>query len=153
MLYLSTDSWVVANALWGWLQQWKQSNWQRRGKPIWAAELWQDIAARLEKLVVKVCQVDAHIPKIGATKEHQNNQQVDQAGQETFSVPIYVASEQETFFSVPVCVTSEQDSFSVLVYMVSELTASHREMDNQPLPKEKLANPHKHPLSPFYHQA
>ncbi|GAB0207330.1 hypothetical protein GRJ2_003198600 [Grus japonensis] len=78
-LYLCTDSWMVANALWGWLQQWKQSNWQHRGKPIWAAPLWHDIAARLEKLVVKVRHVDAHIPKSRATEEHQNNQQVDQA--------------------------------------------------------------------------
>ncbi|GAB0207714.1 hypothetical protein GRJ2_003237100 [Grus japonensis] len=79
MLYLCTVSWMVANALWGWLQQWKQSNWQRRGKPIWAAPLWQDIAARLEKLDVQVCHVDAHIPKNLATEDHQNNQQVDQA--------------------------------------------------------------------------
>ncbi|GAB0208806.1 hypothetical protein GRJ2_003346300 [Grus japonensis] len=79
MLYLCTDSWMVANALWGWLQQWKRSNWQRRGKPIWAAPLWQDIAARLEKLVVKVCLVDAHVPKSQAAEAHQNNQQVDQA--------------------------------------------------------------------------
>ncbi|GAB0202801.1 hypothetical protein GRJ2_002745700 [Grus japonensis] len=78
-LYLYTDSWMVANALWGWLQQWKRSNWQHRGKPIWAAPLWQDIAARLEKLVVKVRHVDAHVPKSRATEEHQNNQQVDQA--------------------------------------------------------------------------
>ncbi|GAB0208525.1 hypothetical protein GRJ2_003318200 [Grus japonensis] len=61
MLCLYTDSWMVANALWGWLQQWKQSNWQRRGKPIWAAPLWQDIAAQLEKLVVKVRHIDTHI--------------------------------------------------------------------------------------------
>ncbi|GAB0205676.1 hypothetical protein GRJ2_003033200 [Grus japonensis] len=79
MQYLYTDSWMVASALWGWLQQWKRSNWQRRGKPIWAAPLWQDIAARLEKLVVKVRHVDAHVPKSQATEEHQNNQQVDQA--------------------------------------------------------------------------
>ncbi|KAK4811029.1 hypothetical protein QYF61_015733 [Mycteria americana] len=79
MLYLYTDSWMVANALWGWLQQWKQNNWQRRGKPIWAAALWQDIAARVENLVVKVRHVDAHVPKSRATEEHQNNQQVDQA--------------------------------------------------------------------------
>ncbi|KAK4806218.1 hypothetical protein QYF61_001141 [Mycteria americana] len=39
LLYLYTDSWMVANALWGWLQQWKQSNWQCRGKPIWAAHV------------------------------------------------------------------------------------------------------------------
>ncbi|GAB0209821.1 hypothetical protein GRJ2_003447800 [Grus japonensis] len=78
-LYLYTDSRMVANALWGWLQQWKQSNWQRRGKPIWAAPLWQDIAARLEKLAVKVRHVDAHVPKSRATEEHENNQQVDQA--------------------------------------------------------------------------
>ncbi|KAM9591484.1 uncharacterized protein ACIBXB_006281 [Morphnus guianensis] len=70
---------MVANALWGWLQQWKQSNWQRRGKAIWAAALWQDIAVRIEKLVVKVRHVDAHVPKSQATEEHQNNQQADQA--------------------------------------------------------------------------
>ncbi|KAK4832972.1 hypothetical protein QYF61_026798 [Mycteria americana] len=79
VLYLYTDTWMVANALWGWLQQWKQSNWQHRGKPIWAAALWQDIAARVENPVVKVCHVDAHVPKSQATGEHQNNQQVDQA--------------------------------------------------------------------------
>ncbi|KAK4807120.1 hypothetical protein QYF61_018461 [Mycteria americana] len=79
VLCLYTDSWMVANALWGWLQQWKQNNWQRRGKPIWAAALWQDIAARVENLVVKVRHVDAHVPKSRATEEHQNNQQVDQA--------------------------------------------------------------------------
>ncbi|KAK4806782.1 hypothetical protein QYF61_005578 [Mycteria americana] len=79
MLYLCTDSWMVANALWGWLQQWKQNNWQRRGKPIWAAALWQDIAARVENLAVKVHHVDAHVPKGRATEEHQNNQQVDRA--------------------------------------------------------------------------
>jgi len=41
--------------------------------------LWQDIAAWLEKLVVKVCHVNACIPKSRATEECQNNQQVDQA--------------------------------------------------------------------------
>ncbi|RMB88082.1 hypothetical protein DUI87_35539 [Hirundo rustica rustica] len=62
-LYLYTDSWMVANALWGWLNRWKKANWQRRGKPIWAAEIWQDIAARVEKLTVKVRHVDAHVSK------------------------------------------------------------------------------------------
>uniref|UniRef100_A0A8B9VM15 ribonuclease H n=1 Tax=Anas zonorhyncha TaxID=75864 RepID=A0A8B9VM15_9AVES len=79
VLYLYTDSWMVANALWGWLQQWKQNNWQRRGKPIWAATLWQDIAARVENLAVKVRHVDAHMPKNRATEEHQNNEEVDRA--------------------------------------------------------------------------
>ncbi|GAB0210171.1 hypothetical protein GRJ2_003482900 [Grus japonensis] len=79
VLYLYTDSWMVANALWGWLQQWKKTNWQRRGKPIWAAALWQDIAARVENMAVKVRHVDAHIPKSRATEEHQNNEQVDKA--------------------------------------------------------------------------
>ena len=50
-----------------------------RGKPTWAAPLWQDTAAQLEKLVVKVHQIDAHVPKSWATEEHQNNNQVDQA--------------------------------------------------------------------------
>lgn len=45
--------WMVANALWGSLQQRKQSNWQRRGKPIGAAALWQDTAARVQNAVVK----------------------------------------------------------------------------------------------------
>ena len=79
MLNLCTDSWMVTNALCRWLQQWKQSNWQHRGKPIWAAPLWQDIAAWLEKLVVKVRHIDAHAPKSRTTEEHQKNHQVDQA--------------------------------------------------------------------------
>ncbi|KAK4815868.1 hypothetical protein QYF61_009919 [Mycteria americana] len=54
VLCLHPDSRMVANALWGWLQQWKQSNWQRRGKPIWAAALWQGTAAWVENLVVEV---------------------------------------------------------------------------------------------------
>ncbi|XP_074424449.1 ribonuclease H-like [Larus michahellis] len=81
VLYLYTDSWMVANALWGWLQHWKQDNWQCRGKPsaLRAGELWQYIAARIENLVVKLHHVDAHVPKNRATEEHQNNQQIDQA--------------------------------------------------------------------------
>uniref|UniRef100_A0A8C3ETQ1 ribonuclease H n=1 Tax=Corvus moneduloides TaxID=1196302 RepID=A0A8C3ETQ1_CORMO len=78
-LYLYTDSWMVANALWGWLDRWRKANWQRRGKPIWAAEIWQDIAARVEKLTVKVRHVDAHVPKSRANEEHRNNEQVDRA--------------------------------------------------------------------------
>jgi len=70
---------MMANALGGWLQQQKKSNWQRRGKTIWAAPLWQDIAALLEQLVAKVRHMDAHVPKSRATEEHQNNHQVDQA--------------------------------------------------------------------------
>ncbi|RMB96962.1 hypothetical protein DUI87_26541 [Hirundo rustica rustica] len=78
-LYLYTDSWMVANALWGWLNRWKKANWQGRGKPIWAAEIWQDIAARVEKLTVKVRHVDAHVSKSQANEEHHNNEQVDKA--------------------------------------------------------------------------
>ncbi|RMC19420.1 hypothetical protein DUI87_04031 [Hirundo rustica rustica] len=70
---------MVANALWGWLEKWKKANWQRRGKPIWAADEWKDIATRVEKLPVKVCHVDAHVPKSRANEEHRNNEQVDQA--------------------------------------------------------------------------
>ncbi|RMC07448.1 hypothetical protein DUI87_16920 [Hirundo rustica rustica] len=78
-LYLYTDSWMVANALWGWLDKWKKANWQRRGKPIWAADEWKDIATRVEKLPVEVRHVDAHVPKSQANEEHRNNEQVDQA--------------------------------------------------------------------------
>jgi len=70
MLYLYTDSWMVANALWRWLQQWKQSSRQCGGKFFWVAELWQDIVAQAENLVVKVHHVDAHIPKSWATEEN-----------------------------------------------------------------------------------
>jgi len=41
--------------------------------------LWQDIAAQLEKLVIKILHVDARAHKSWATEEHQNNQQVDEA--------------------------------------------------------------------------
>ncbi|RMC18991.1 hypothetical protein DUI87_03590 [Hirundo rustica rustica] len=78
-LYLYTNSWMVANALWGWLNRWKKANWQRRGKPIWAAEIWQDIPARVEKLIMKVRHVDAHVSKSWANEEHHNNEQVDKA--------------------------------------------------------------------------
>ncbi|RMC18270.1 hypothetical protein DUI87_04152 [Hirundo rustica rustica] len=76
-LYLYTDSWMVASALWGWLDRWKKANWQRRGKPIWAADEWKDIATQVEKLPVKVHHVDAHVPKSRANEEHRNNEQVD----------------------------------------------------------------------------
>ncbi|RMB94611.1 hypothetical protein DUI87_29426 [Hirundo rustica rustica] len=69
-LYLYTDSWMVANALWGWLEKWKKASWQHRGKPIWAADEWKDIATRVEKLPVKVRHVDAHVPKSWANEEH-----------------------------------------------------------------------------------
>ncbi|RMC22022.1 hypothetical protein DUI87_02893 [Hirundo rustica rustica] len=78
-LYLYTDSWMVANALWGWLEKWKKANWQRRGKPIWAVDEWKDIATRVEKLPIKIHHVDAHVPKSRANEEHRNNEQVDQA--------------------------------------------------------------------------
>ncbi|RMB89311.1 hypothetical protein DUI87_34292 [Hirundo rustica rustica] len=63
--------------LWG--DSWrsgKKANWQRRGKPIWAADEWKDIATRVEKLPVKVRHVDAHVPKSRANEEHRNNEQV-----------------------------------------------------------------------------
>ncbi|KAJ7424986.1 hypothetical protein WISP_25929 [Willisornis vidua] len=41
--------------------------------------MWQDIAARVEKLSVKVCHVDAPVPKSWANEEHHNNEQVDPA--------------------------------------------------------------------------
>ncbi|RMC19448.1 hypothetical protein DUI87_04059 [Hirundo rustica rustica] len=60
-------------------QRWKKANWQRRGKPICAADEWKDIATRVEKLPVKVRHVDAHVPKSQANEEHRTNEQVDQA--------------------------------------------------------------------------
>ena len=65
--------------LMGWLQQWEQNNWQRRGKPVWTAELWKDIAARIKNIVVKVRHLDAHVPKNQATEEQKNAHQVDRA--------------------------------------------------------------------------
>ncbi|KAJ7416738.1 hypothetical protein WISP_69101 [Willisornis vidua] len=41
--------------------------------------MWQDITARLEKLSVKACHVDARVPKSRANEEHHNNEQVDRA--------------------------------------------------------------------------
>lgn len=70
VLYLYTDSQMMANTQWGWLQLRKQTNSQSRDKPIWAVELWQGIAAWVEKMVVKVCHVDADIHKSQATEEH-----------------------------------------------------------------------------------
>ncbi|KAM7028751.1 uncharacterized protein M8220_014540 [Acridotheres tristis] len=77
-LYLYTDSWMVANALWGWLERCKKANWQCRGKPIWAADEWKDIRPRVEKLPVKVCHVDVHVPRSQANEEHRHNEEAAQ---------------------------------------------------------------------------
>ncbi|KAF4798542.1 hypothetical protein TURU_063034 [Turdus rufiventris] len=68
-LCLYTDSCMVANALWRWLEKWKKANLQHRGKAIWAAEEWKDIADWVEKLPVKARHVDAHVPKSRADIE------------------------------------------------------------------------------------
>lgn len=73
---LYTDSWMVANAPWGWLQQWKKTNWQRRGTPIWVAAMWQDISVWVENMTLKVHHIDAHVPKSRAVEEHQSNEWV-----------------------------------------------------------------------------
>ena len=70
---------MVANALWGWLERWKNANWKRRG--IWVADEWKDVATWVEKLPVKVCHIDAHVPKSRANEEHRHNKQVDQAAE------------------------------------------------------------------------
>lgn len=57
------------------LQQWKQSNWQCRGKPIWAATLRQNTATQVENLAVKVLHTDAHIAESQATEEYQEVEQ------------------------------------------------------------------------------
>ncbi|RMB95548.1 hypothetical protein DUI87_27658 [Hirundo rustica rustica] len=57
----------------------KKANWQRRRKPIWAADEWKNIATGVEKLPLKVHHVDARVPKSRANEEHRNNEQVDQA--------------------------------------------------------------------------
>ncbi|RMC20995.1 hypothetical protein DUI87_01850 [Hirundo rustica rustica] len=86
-LYLYTNSWMVANALWRWLKRWKEANWQHGGKPIWAAEEWKDIATRVGRLPVKVRHIDAHIPKSRANEEHRNNDQVIRAEMPPISGP------------------------------------------------------------------
>ncbi|KAF4803562.1 hypothetical protein TURU_014995 [Turdus rufiventris] len=78
-LYLYTDSWMVANALWGWLERWKKTNGQLGGKRGWASDQWKEIATRVEKLPVEVHYVNAHVPKSRANEEHRYKKQVDQA--------------------------------------------------------------------------
>lgn len=79
---LYTDSWMVANALWRWQQQWKTTNWQCRDKPHlgWTAPaLGQNTSAQVKNMTGKVNQVDVLMPKSCATGEHRNNEQVDKA--------------------------------------------------------------------------
>ncbi|KAJ7424808.1 hypothetical protein WISP_26557 [Willisornis vidua] len=72
-LYLYTDSWMIANALCGWLDQWKKTNRKRGGKPTWAADMWHASTTQTEKLTVKICHVDAYVPKNRANKEYHHN--------------------------------------------------------------------------------
>lgn len=76
-LCLYTDSWMVAHALWGWLQQWKKTSSQCRGKVIGAAALQQDITTQAENMTLKEHQVVAHMPKSHGTEEYLNNEQAD----------------------------------------------------------------------------
>lgn len=66
------------------MDRWKKTNSQCRRKPIWAAELGQEITAWV-KLAVKVHNVDAHVPKGWANEEHRNNRQVDPAAKNKVS--------------------------------------------------------------------
>ncbi|KAF4795369.1 hypothetical protein TURU_093538 [Turdus rufiventris] len=77
-LYLYIDSWMVANALWGWLERWKEANWQRRGKPIWAAEEWKDIATR----VIHDCDMCAAIKQAKRVKPLRHEQEKEEQEQE-----------------------------------------------------------------------
>ncbi|GAB0209418.1 hypothetical protein GRJ2_003407500 [Grus japonensis] len=62
---------------------------------------------KLEKLVVKVRHVDAHVPKSRATEEHQNNQQVDQAAKiEVAQVDLDWQCKGELFIAWWACDTS-----------------------------------------------
>lgn len=56
-----------------------EANWQCGGKPTWAAGLWQDNAAQVESLAVKIHHVDAHVPKNWATEEYHSTGQADWA--------------------------------------------------------------------------
>ena len=47
----------------------------KKGKLIWAAELWKDIAAQIKNMVVMVRHEDTHVPKSRATEEQKNNHQ------------------------------------------------------------------------------
>ncbi|RMC20598.1 hypothetical protein DUI87_01450 [Hirundo rustica rustica] len=63
-------------------RKWKAAVWSPTRQVAQATEgedEWKDIATRVEKLPIKVCHVDAHVPKSPANEEHQNNEQVDQA--------------------------------------------------------------------------
>lgn len=46
---------------------------------MWVAALWQDMAAKVEDLIVKVHHGDSHMPKSHANEECQNHEPVDQA--------------------------------------------------------------------------
>lgn len=55
----------------------EEDNEQHRVKPIWAAALWQDMAALPEDITLEVCHVHDHMPKSHIIKGHGNYEQVD----------------------------------------------------------------------------
>ncbi|KAF4801989.1 hypothetical protein TURU_029782 [Turdus rufiventris] len=86
---------MVANASWGWMDCWKKASWQLRGKPIWAAEIWRDIAIRVESLAMKVQHMDAHVPKSRANEKHHNKEQMDRAARVKVSQVFYLYATYE----------------------------------------------------------
>lgn len=68
----------------GW---WQTGCYGSGGKSVWAAALWQDIAAKAEDLPAKVHHGEPHIPKSHANEEHQNHEQVNQAARKGDDIP------------------------------------------------------------------
>lgn len=55
----------------------EEENGQHRVKPIWAAALWQNMAAWPENITLEICHVHDHMPKSHLTEEDRNYEQVD----------------------------------------------------------------------------
>lgn len=68
----------------GW---WQTGCYGSGGKSVWAAALWQDIAAKAEDLPAKVQYGEPHIPKSHANEERQNHEQVNQAARKGDDIP------------------------------------------------------------------
>lgn len=100
-LYLYTDSWMVANAIWVWLDWWKKANWQKRN-----SHLGCSIVAKLPCLDREVdcestsCRCTCTVPKSWVPEEHCSNRQLDQAAKiKVFQVDLDWQHRGESFLA------------------------------------------------------
>jgi len=98
VLYLCTDSWMVANTLWGGYSKGSRTTGSAGANS--SETLHCGKVLRVKNMATKIQNVDSHVHKVYVTEEHQNNQQIDPASRiEVVQVDLDWQHKEETFLA------------------------------------------------------